>query len=78
MLPIRRGVGDGSTQMRANCDEPYLWFSEGGQPYREFPVPYWDMMRRATPLAASDNPEMVPFVTLTAVSAVGAPPPVIR
>jgi hypothetical protein len=36
------------------------------------------MTRRATELAASEKPEMVPFVTAMEVSAVGAPPPVIR
>lgn len=40
--------------------------------------PYLDMTRRATALAASENSEMVPFVTATEVSDAGAPPPVIR
>ena len=39
---------------------------------------YLDMTRRATAFAANENPEIVPFVIVTAASAAGAPPPVIR
>src|SRR5579863_6432761 len=36
------------------------------------------MTRRATELAASENPLRAPFVSATAVSGAGAPPPTIR
>jgi hypothetical protein len=45
---------------------------------RRLCTPYLDMTRRATALAASENPEIVPLVIATEVSGAGAPPPVIR
>jgi hypothetical protein len=46
--------------------------------YHGWRRPYFDATRRATELEASEKPVTAPFVSATAVSGVGVPPPTIR